>query len=233
MQVFSAKGKNLGNLKLRKIALALALLFGASVSRADQLYAVNGSLTIVGNNVCSGPCVETINFSFEFSEQKGFTEYSLSIVPDTSSVVSFGPLGAFGAPDGGRAGLFSPAPGVGSPDQNFIEFRTGPLGSEIDIWVSQNLLPEPFVPRIAGADLWACGTQACVTDFCPSSFCTQAASTVVGIRLPGTVESEVRPVSAPEPGTLPLLGIAFLALFLLRIRSELAPVSSLKFFRNS
>jgi hypothetical protein len=221
---------------MKKIALALVLLFVPSISRADQLYAVNGSLTIVGNNVCSGPCVETINFSFDFREQpvREGGDYFLSIVPDTSSVVSFGPLGTFGAPDGGLAGLFSPAPGPGSPDSNFIEFRTGPIGSpftEIDIWVSQNLLPEPFVPQIAGADLWRCDTQACITDFCPSSFCTQAASTVVGIRLPGTVESEVRPVSAPEPGTLPLLGIAFLALFLLRIRSVCSRASSLKFFQ--
>jgi len=219
---------------MKKIALTLALLFSASVSRADQLYSVNGSLTIVGNNVCSGPCVEAINFSFDFSEQPGITPYSLFMGPDTSSVVSFGPLGTFGAPNGGLAGLFSPAPGVGSPDQNLIEFRSGPSGSpftEIDIWVSQNGLQTPFVPQIAGVDLWACGTQACITDFCPpASFCAQATPPVNHIYLFGTVESEVRLVSTPEPGTLPLFGIGLLALILLRIRWECSRVSSLKFF---
>ena len=67
---------------LRQIALALALLFVAPVSRADQLYAVNGNLTIVGNDACGGLCVETINFSFELDEYKQ-VDYFLSIVPGT------------------------------------------------------------------------------------------------------------------------------------------------------
>jgi hypothetical protein len=217
---------------MKKTALALALLFVASVSRADQLYVVNGSLTIVGNDVCSGPCVETLNFSFDFSEKVDqFGLYELSIVPGTSSVVSFGPLGTFGAP----AGPFGLNPGAaGNPSTNYIQFRSGSAAfSEIDIWASQNGLPKPFAPQIAGADLWACGTQACITDFCTAVLigCARTAPPVYDIFLLGTVESEVTLVSAPEPGTLPLLGIAFSALLLLRIRSKCSRASSLKFFQ--
>jgi hypothetical protein len=123
------------------------LLFAASVSRADQLYAVNGSLTIVGNDVCSGPCVETLNFAFDFSEKVDQSSlYYLSVVPGTSSVVSFGPLGTFGAPVG-PFGLIS-AGGPGSPSINYIEFRTGsPAFSEIDIWAPRTDCRNPLRHR--------------------------------------------------------------------------------------
>jgi hypothetical protein len=180
---------------MKNIAFALVLLFVPCVSQADQLYAVNGSLTIVGNDVCLGPCIEIVNFSFDFREQADQNGiYYLSIVPGTSSVVSFGPLGTFSAP----TGPYNPFPS-GNPRTNYIEFRSSPSPAiflEIDIWASQNGLREPFVPQIGGADLWACGTQDCLTDFCvPGETFVQCPSTqsapVYDMFTPGTVESFV------------------------------------------
>jgi hypothetical protein len=220
---------------MKKIALALALLFSPSVSRADQLYAVNGSLTIVGNNVCSGPCVETLNFSFVFSEQlpQHGLGYYLSVVPGTSSVLSSGPLGTFSGP----TGPFNSSPGPGGTNISYMVFRS-PLSSglfnEIDIWPSENGQLQPFVPQIAGADLWACGTQDCENEFCvPGKSFVGCPSPLHGLLanmvILGTVESVATPI--PEPDELSLLGIAFSVLFLLRIRSECTRVSSLRRLR--
>ena len=202
---------------MKKIVLALALLFAASVSRADQLYAVNGSLTIVGNDVCSGLCVETVNFSFDFDEfQYPYGgAYALSIVPNSSSIASFGPLGIIGAPQG----VDAPGP-VGGFDENYIPFGYSSDGlTQIDLWASQGGSAQPFVPQIGGAYLWSCGTQDCMTDFCAIGKSFVGCPTSGGginLDILGAVESVVTPI--PEPGTLPLLGIAFLALFLLRCR---------------
>jgi hypothetical protein len=217
---------------MKKMALVLGLLCLASVclasvSRADQIYAVNGSLTIVGNDACAGLCVETLNFSFDLDEYD-MIDYYVSIVPGSASVTSLGPLGTFGPPDG----PFGPYSYGGNPNSNYIEFFTtapvefpsppGQSPPEIDIWLAEDGVSEtPFVPQIAGADLFSCGffppTQSCVTDFCPPS---QECGTPERLYLIGAVESVVTPISTPEPGTLPLLGIAFLALLFLRVRSK-------------
>jgi hypothetical protein len=223
---------------MKKIALVLALLFVVSVSRADQLYAVNGSLTIVGDDVCSGLCVETINFSFELDEYVAFPNgpdgasfYFLSVVPGSSSVTSFGPLGTFDGPEY----FYGVFPGVGypgSPSSNYTEFLSAL--AEIDIWAAQDGVSTPFVPEITGGDLYTCDTAECVADFCVpgiSFVCTPGSSSALGMDTPGVAEAVVTPISIPEPGTLPLLGIAFSALFLLRMRSVCSRVSSLKFLQ--
>lgn len=227
---------------MKKIVLVLPLLFVASVSRADQVYAVNGSLTIVGNNVCSGLCVETVNFSFQLDEYAirnaaGTNTYYVSIVPGASSVVSSGPLGTFDAPFG-PLGIFGLP---GGPESNYIEFHspsfsTTSPSSEIDIWVSQDAVQAPFLPEIGGVDLFACGTQDCVMDFCiPGHSFTSCsdARPLFRLYIPGAVNSVVTPISAPEPGTLPLLASAFLALFLQRIRSKCSRIGSRKLSSNT
>jgi hypothetical protein len=52
-------------MKSHRLILAIAVIMLAGIAHADSIYAVTGSLTIVGNNMCGGPCVETLNFSFD------------------------------------------------------------------------------------------------------------------------------------------------------------------------
>ena len=182
--------------------LVLALL--ALPARADTVYDVTGTLTLDGNNVCNGVCLETVNFSFvlnEFQDQFGF--YYLSVA--SSSTHSIGPLDAFSE--------------VGMGSGFWVGFDNGL--DDIDLYFADPTdfgSTTPFTPSFGGIhggiDLYSCGgfmsplDPTCVADFSNGGY---GCCSVGG----GTASTTVREVTkgVPEPGLLGmlLLGMALLA----------------------
>lgn len=194
-------------------ALLAALLLLALPSRADSLYEVTGTATLTGNNACSGVCVETIDFTLDFDEQLASTSfgtlYTLALVGESST--SSGPLNL----SLGFDGLVNTQPGPGNSDTNYLPFLSQSGGTdEIDVWVNENEQPAPFVPQMAGADMFSCNSATCVPDFCPSSFSCVDGGPNDGIFLNGSVTSETRLIATPEPSEPGLLALGALLLAL-------------------
>jgi hypothetical protein len=92
---------------MRVLRLLVVFFICAVPAMADSVFDVNGALTIVGNNTCSGtPCVETLAFSFQFAYQlvpqfviPGHNYYAGTVLPG-GTVTSFGPLAPFFASSG-------------------------------------------------------------------------------------------------------------------------------------
>jgi len=122
---------------------------------ADAIYNVQGVATITGNNVCNGPCVETLNFAFQIGFQPSpYGDLEPFILPGSSSMTSSGPL----AP-------FSP---FGLSELNYYAASFNQFFDEIDIesnafigfTFAHSFKPEVYVPFLYG-----CGSQVCVDDF--------------------------------------------------------------------
>jgi hypothetical protein len=189
-----------------------ALLVLALPSRADSVYEITGTATLTGNNVCGGPCIETIDFTFDFTEQLAATSYgnlyTLNLVGESST--SSGPLDSLSLV---LDKLLNPMPGTGSSNANYLAFQNSGI-DEIDLWVNENDQPLPFIPTIAGTSLYGCNSAPCIADFCPSSFPCDTSGQNFGILLDGTVTSATRSITTPEPSELGLLALggALLAL---------------------
>lgn len=208
------------------------LLFGfATMARADDItspmYAVNGIMTLVGNNVCApSPCTQTIDFSLDVGYE--FTDYN-AYAPTVSNVTAVwsGPLGSFtaAAPGSGNVGGNSGfSTGCGGSDSNYIGFFD-PAGDEFDIHLCKGLVSEPVAPSILWADLYKCETTTCANDFFTGSLSGLTPPAVVFL---DATLSDVTVTAIPEPAPLfLLLTIGLPCLLVLAARSKLdAPPSS-------
>ena len=199
-------------MKLAVLFATLALLF-ALPAHADTIYDVNATATITGNNVCGGPCVETLSFSLMLDQPTPFTTAVLpggtfsssGPIPFGSGSIAAGELNAAG---GFIAFLFNPPGGFGI--------------DELDLTLGCEGTPFPCTPvQVAanswpfGATLFSCGDQTCVNDFCPPGFCAITGGIDVG-----PIVGTIRVVHTPEPGEagLLILGIGLLALIGRRAR---------------
>jgi hypothetical protein len=188
-------------MKLTYLLLA-ALLLAALPSRADSLYQITGTATLTGNNACGGPCIETIDFTFDFDEQLVYgTQYMLTPVGESTAVS--GPLNLLLA----SGGLVTAEPGLGGFNTNYLDFFDAGLEDEIDMWVNENLQPLPFIPEIAGVDMYSCNSAVCIADFCPSFFYCRPGGPNEGIYLTGTVTSHTEQIGTPEPSELGLMAL--------------------------
>lgn len=201
---------------MKAVALVLAVLCAGAVCRADQIYAVTGTMTITGQNVCGGPCVEIINFSYEVYEGYGvyvplYTDspytYNLSILSGSVSSTSSGALGTYElTPTGSNFFIAPTVPGqTGDADRNYF----GPVWGgpdDIELFFMLNEQPAPFVPTLGG-DLYQCRTTVCVEDFGPGD-----------ITWPAVVTTTATLIWTPEPSTLALLLLGCPVLGLLRIK---------------
>ena len=194
-------------------ALGCFVWLSAAPVRADGLpiflppsYTVSGALLIVGDNACSGlPCTETVAFSFDFGYQflgKNF------FVPYVAHLLANG-SGALGSFTNSNAG-----PLFVDPEMNHIGFGDT-AGDEIDIHLSEFVVPAPVAPSIIAADLFSCATTTCLTDFAPQLVPLGAPQ--LGIFLGGSVESRVTAI--PEPAMLISLVSGILLLGLRRAAS--------------
>jgi hypothetical protein len=193
-----------GAVKVVRALVISGFLVACSIpAMADGVYNVTGTLAITGTNACGGPCVETLDFSFDvtwFEFSPG--QFNPVILP-AGQVTSSGPLGSFSAPDG-------------SIGNNYIGFFDN-YGDEIDIDVLN--APVADSPQFldlgsspGGAYLWGCQTATCVTDFADAVFPGFSGSVAYGVYLSGPME--YKEVSVPETGTLSylLLGLGLLLL---------------------
>jgi len=197
---------------MRSFKLLLVVLLCAVPAVAESVYQVSGDIILTGNNACSGPCVETIKFSFDL-EYGSFPPYgpSVAVLPGATTQ-SFGPLASFVGPSSTTAfvpySLFC---------CQYIGFFNSFL-DEIDLDVVAN---SSSAPQITGADLYGCGTfqaldPTCVADFVPPN------GSPVGTFLGATVQATVTEISSvPEESTVVdlLAGLCLLWL-ILRYRSK-------------
>jgi hypothetical protein len=189
-------------------AILAALLLLALPSRADSLYEVTGTATMTGNNVCGGPCVEAVNFTFDLDESFDPVNNWYFLTVDAASYSASGPLTgpALGTTFRQDMGYYLP-----------IAF-TGNGNSEFDLYFTGDNEPQPFVPGVFDEDIYSCGDQTCLDDFCPPADAQcQEAPPVYGLFIDrSSIEETVTPlqVVTPEPSESGLLalGIALLAL---------------------
>jgi hypothetical protein len=201
------------------ILIIIAVVIAAcSVSaRADEVYAVSGALTLVGNNACAGPCTETVNFSFDLDYQYCGSAIGCLGWPYGAYYSNFvdsgsGALGSFTGSFAGPA-YFRLSGG----DNGYL--AAGSPGGEIDIYA--NALSEtPGPPSLVAASLYSCYTTTCVTDFIPTTpqngdvgvFGVGFQPPVLGIFLDASMESTITPVSTPEPPVWMLLLVGMIGL---------------------
>src|SRR6185437_10300892 len=129
--------------------ILLAALFLALSARADTLYTLSGTATIPGNDACSGPCLETVNFTFDVTESLDTTynEYFLTLTG--ASATAQGPLGAF-----------SEALPISLDQGWYIPVLLGHSELDLNLGASGfmgNFEDQPFVPGLFGATLYSCG----------------------------------------------------------------------------
>ncbi len=183
-----------------RVALTLLILFFVTCipAFADQVYDVTGSVTLTGNNFCSGPCIEILDFSFQVTYQTECCGAFLQVVLPGSTTTSTGPLAPFSL--------------LASPDNYFAFFNS--TGDEIDIF-GPNFGGGPALapfPRLIGSELYGCvsADTVCIADFVPPG------SPTTGHVIPGSLQYTV--TAAPEVSTLGYLAAGASALVLLAFR---------------
>jgi hypothetical protein len=158
---------------------------------------------MVGNDVCGGPCVETIDFRFQVVYTQPIPDVQLYVAQALPgwTLTSTGPLSPFNS--------------LTTSENYFALFNA--TGVEIDLdgpFGDGELTNEPF-PVLVGAELYGCGNplavmdQICVTDFAPPG--GPSFGHVFGFGVTYTVTGSV---ATPEPttGILVLVGAGLWAL---------------------
>lgn len=189
-----------------KLALALGALAVLCVLpvHADSVYSVydvTGSFTITGNDLCNGPCVETVDFSFildEIFSPMGSSGYYY-LKSQNPLYIASGPL--------------PPISGFGfDPGAGYVGVLFGDAGTlnedEVDFYAQE--MPQeglPFVPSFYNSVvLYYCGTPGCLPDFCPPEGCGNPF--VTG----GSLTTIVTPLATPEASSFALLIMGVLGL---------------------
>lgn len=179
------------------LSLLILLMLAAVSAKADTFYQITGDIVLVGNNVCNGPCIEVIDFSFAIEYGPApFGGFQTNILPG-GTAESFGPLASF-------SGNIGP----GSPKSvaccNYLGFFNS-LSDEIDLPL---LAFYPTPPQVFDAYLYGCGLfgkldTTCVNDFVPPG------GSPIGTFLGATDQVTVTPMSSvPETSTLIYLIVA-------------------------
>lgn len=188
----------------------LALLFALPV-RADTIYQVNATASIIGNDACNGVCMETVTFSVMVDQPSPFdvtnvlpggTFTSSGPIPLGSGPITWvGPVAAEGYIGWG----YVPPGGFG--------------GDELDVFIGCGDIPygytcTPGLNGIDGTRLYSCGDMTCVNDFCPDGCAGFIPPNYYGWITYGPLVGTMTVVHTPEPGTagLLILGIGLLAL---------------------
>jgi len=136
----------------------------------DQTWAVSGTISLVGYDVCSpSPCAETINFSFDLYYLSAYTPGIFGYEAHESNLMAIGSgsLGAFtySFPGGGTAGDASGNyPVCSGGDSNYIGFFD-PGHDEIDVHLCDSFADQPVAPSLTWADLYNCATATCQDEF--------------------------------------------------------------------
>jgi len=163
-----------------------------ATSIGPYTYTVDGQLSIVGNDVCGGPCIETVHFDFRFQwVDTGSIVFQINIIPGFTEITASGPMGETGWRT--VEGLFY------SP----YYFPMGNSSGEIDLDMPDNTFTvTPWIgPTFYASELYSCFTQVCVTDFVGSSQNPDGSGVppFYGIFLGGTVQSTAQRIDAvPE-----------------------------------
>jgi hypothetical protein len=143
------------------LALGILVLLFACSAKADSLdptvYDVTGTITLSGNNACSGICTETLALSFQYQWALPLNSAHFFIPPSSVTISSSGPLEMF---SGGTAGSYSWG--------GFIPY-TNSAGDEIDLNLPFTSSVNPGAPPVfTSSELFQCFSQTCQIDFQPS-----------------------------------------------------------------
>lgn len=200
------------------LLMSLFLVAIAVPAQADSIWTVNGTLSRTGNDLCAGPCIETLTFSFEFQWVPllpGYPVYGATVVPGTMSVNSSGPLGQF---TGGGFNLGEGYIAFSNFAHDQLEFRVSRASTQTD--------PDA-APIFSGPDLYSCWTMTCATDFVPpNSPWYGRPLPYLGLFLPATLDYSLTPIPEPSIGPLLLCGLLLLVIVKKNSTSSLSPHSS-------
>jgi hypothetical protein len=176
--------------------------------RADSvspIWNVAGNITLVGNDVCGGPCVESIDFSFDVTE----TPLDPG-EPDVSELIEALPGGTFVS--------------FGPLDYNLSNYQVGRIydypvslldvkdsgDDELDLRFGYIPGTQPETPTLNEAQLYSCISQLCGDDFDTENPGLYGLVTS-GLDLDGVFIYSVSLVPEPSTSTLLLLGLGALA----------------------
>jgi hypothetical protein len=182
-------------------AARFALLFALFVlcvpkAQADPVYAFTGTITLPGNNVCGGQCIETILVTFDFKWDPlnpVFPSWNFGTLSNLT-ISSSGPL------------VFA-AGGSGVDQFPYWGLANG-LGDIVDLLnVSGFSFVNAATPPVFGASVYSCTSVTCTTDFAPGGYCQ-----IYGCPITSTFSESVLPMPTPEPSSLLLLALGFFAL---------------------
>jgi hypothetical protein len=197
-----------GGRQLRTILAIASLIFLFTGSaKADSLdptvYDVAGTITLPGNNACSGICTETIGLSFQYQWALPLNLAHFYIPPSSVNISSSGPLGTF---SGGTAGFYSWG--------GFIPFINA-AGDEIDLNLTFASANPGAPPVFLSAELFQCFSQTCQFDFQPPQSFTPPG---VPDRFDEPAFANFTVTAEPESGTasMMLLGLGILLSLSLR-----------------
>ena len=183
-------------------AMVCLLFLAAIPASADSVvgpaYNVTGSVVFTGNNVCGGPCVETVNFSFTFEWVDKVGMFGPGIygtyIPGSFSATQFGSMGSAPITSDNNGLIICCGPG------SYIAMQA--FNGELDLDVSfLGTGPDPGPPTVFGAFLYGCNSE-CFNEFAPRIG--------VGEEYAATYTA----TAVPEPASLGLLaeGLAFAAM---------------------
>jgi PEP-CTERM motif len=183
------------------------LLLLCGTGRADSIspiWNVAGNITLVGNDVCGGPCVESIDFSFDVTEtplDPGEPDVSeiIEALPG-ATFVSFGPL---------NYNLSNYQVGRITYPVTLLDVKDSG-DDELDLKFGYIPGTQPETPILGEAELYSCISQVCGDDF-NTRYPGEYGLVTSGLGLDGVFIDTISLVPEPSTSTLLLLGLGALA----------------------